>query len=128
MRMIPVIGWAHAGSAESYEEIPPTWQCKLATECRDAKAFAVTLEGDSMEPRFGEGDFIIVQPSETPYSGCFVVAKFANDGVIFRRLEMSGPVISMVPLNERYQVTTHRQEDFAWIYPVWGRWTQIWKK
>ena len=81
-----------------------------------------------MEPRFGEGDLIIVQPSETAYSGCFVVAKFVNDGVIFRRIEMSGPVISLVPLNERYSVTTHEAEEFTWIYPVWGRWTQIWRR
>lgn len=127
-RMIPVIGWAHAGSAESYEEIPETWQCKVPTECRDAKAFAVSLEGDSMEPRFGDGDLIIVQPSETAYSGCYVVAKFASDGVIFRRVEMSGTTISLVPLNERYPVTSHSPDEFSWIYPVWGRWTQIWKR
>lgn len=127
-RMIPVIGWAHAGSAESYEEVPSAWQCMIPTECRDTKAFAVSLEGDSMEPRFSDGDLIIVQPSETAYSGCFVVAKFVNDGVIFRRIEMSGPAISLVPLNERYSVSTHAAEEFAWIYPVWGRWTQIWRR
>lgn len=126
-RQIPVIGWAHAGDAASYEEIPQDWQDRVPTECRDPKAFAVRLEGDSMAPRFWEGDVLILQPSETAYSGCFVVAKFDNDGVVFRRIEMSGPRISLVPLNERYDITQHAPEEFSWIYPVWGRWTQIWK-
>lgn len=127
-RMIPVVGWAHAGDAASYEELPPSWQNEIPTECQDVKAFAVSLEGDSMEPRFGDGDLLIVQPSEQAYSGCYVVARFSNDGVIFRRLEMNGGQISLVPLNERYQVTTHAPEEFSWIYPVWGRWTQLWKR
>lgn len=127
-RMIPVIGWAHAGSAESYEEIPAGWQHRIPTECHDVKAFAVSLEGDSMEPRFQEGDVLIVQPSEVPYSGCFVVAKFMNDGIVFRRLEMQGDRITLVPLNDRYPASTHGVEEFTWIYPVWGRWTQIWKR
>lgn len=127
-RTIPVIGWAHAGEAASYEELPPSWQNEIPTECQDVKAFAVSLEGDSMEPRFGDGDLLIVQPSEQAYSGCYVVARFVNDGVIFRRLEMSGNQISLVPLNDRYQVTTHAPDEFSWIYPVWGRWTQLWKR
>jgi SOS-response transcriptional repressor LexA len=127
-RLIPVIGWAHAGEAGSYEEIPKSWQNKIPTQCADAKAFAVSLEGDSMEPRFSEGDMLIVQPSEEAYSGCLIVARFVDDGVVFRRLEMSGGVLRLIPLNDRYPVTEHQPPEFSWIYPVWGRWTQLWKR
>ncbi len=127
-RMIPVYGWAHAGEAEAYEEMAGDWQYKVPTESRDPQAFAVQLEGDSMEPKFSEGDMIVVQPSEAPYSGCLVVARYADDGVIFRRFEVSGKTITLVPLNTRYNPTEHEVGDFSWIYPVWGRWTQVWRK
>lgn len=128
IRMIPVTGWAHAGEAESYEEIPEAWKGKIPTECRDLKAFGVRLEGDSMEPKYTEGDWLVVQPSEQAHSGCLVVAKFLHDGVIFRRFEITGKIVTLVPLNRRYQPSQHSLEDFAWIYPVWGRWTQVWRK
>lgn len=127
-RMIPVAGWAHAGEAESYEEIPKGWQERIPTDCIDPHAFAVSLEGDSMEPKFSDGDILIVQPSEQPYSGCYVVAKFINDGIIFRRMEMSGDEIVLQPLNDRWPVSKHAKDEFAWIYPVWGRITRIWKR
>lgn len=127
-RMIPVIGWAHAGDAESYEELPKSWQNEISSECPDPKAFAVSLEGDSMEPRFYDGDILIVQPTTEVHSGCFVVARFASDGVIFRRLEMRGSKIILVPLNSQYESSTHTADEFSWIYPVWARITKMWKK
>lgn len=127
-RLIPVIGWAHAGEAASYDEIPKDWQCRIPTDCPDEHAFAVVLEGDSMEPKFSEGDWIIVQPGLQPYSGCFVVARFADDGVIFRRMEMSGGMIRLMPLNDRWQPSEHKPDEFSWLYPVWGRFTQIWRR
>ena len=120
-RMIPVIGWAHAGDAENYEPVPDSWQERIPTECRDVKAFGVRLEGDSMEPKFSDGDVLIVQPSEEPYSGCYVVACFADDdGVIFRRMEFIAGEIMLKPLHEGWPVTKHQASEFRWIYPVWG--------
>lgn len=81
-----------------------------------------------MEPKFTDGDVLVVQPNEQPYSGCYVVARFADDGVIFRRMEMSGGKIVLKPLNDGWPATFHMMEEFSWIYPVWGRWTQIWKR
>lgn len=127
-RRIPVIGWAHAGSAESYDEIPRSWQNQIPTDCPDSKAFAVSLEGDSMEPKFSDGDILVVQPSYEFHSGCYVVARFADDGVIFRRLEMRGGKIILVPLNPQYKSSEHRREEFSWIYPVWCRITKLWRK
>jgi SOS-response transcriptional repressor LexA len=127
-RLIKIIGWAHAGEAESYEEIPGDWQENMATDCRKEKAFGVRLEGDSMEPKFCDGDVLIVMPLERAYSGCYAVVKFKNDGVLFRRLEMNGQLVRLMPLNGRYSASEHAPDEFAWIYPVWGRFTQMWKR
>lgn len=134
LRLIPVVGWAHAGEAASYEEIPQSWADMVPTECRDERAFGLRLEGDSMEASdggglsFRDGDLLVAMPSARPYSGCFVVAKFTNDGVTFRRLETVGRKIILAPLNKRYDVTEHDEHEFHWIYPVWGRWSQLYQR
>ena len=127
-KRIPIIGWAHAGQAEAYEEIPGHWQETMATDCPKEKVFAVRLEGDSMEPRFGEGDILVVMTEEPAYSGCFAVVKFRDDGVLFRRIELTGGMVRLMPLNDRYPTSEHAPDEFAWIYPVWGRFTQMWKR
>ena len=127
-RQVPVVGWAHAGEAASYDEIPKDWQDTVPTECRDTKAFAVRLEGDSMEPRYLEGDLLIVQPSEECYSGCLAVLKMTNDGILFRRIEKRGQDFRLVPLNPQYGVEEISGECITWIYPVWGVWRQVWRK
>ena len=125
---VPVVGWAHAGSAESYEEMPKDWQDRVPTECRDPKAFAVRLEGDSMEPKFSDGDLLIVQPSEEVFSGCLAIMKLTNDGIIFRRVEKRGDNFRLVPLNAQYGVEEISSELVTWIYPVWGMWRQVWNR
>ena len=128
VKQIRIIGWAHAGDAESYEEIPGEWQETMATDCNKEGAFGVTLQGDSMEPKFSDGDILILMPEERAFSGCFAVVKFKNDGVLFRRMEMNGARVRLMPLNERYPTSDHSLDEFSWIYPVWGRFTQLWKR
>jgi SOS-response transcriptional repressor LexA len=127
LREIPVLGWAHAGQAESYEEIPQNWQRHLPTDCRDQKAFAVMLEGDSMEPMFREGDIVVLMPGERIHNGCLAVVRLVSDGVLLRRIEMRGERMRLVPLNPRYEADEMGQDEILWAYPVWGRWTPIWK-
>lgn len=127
-RTIPVLGWAHAGEAGNYDEIPESWQVRVPTECRDPKAFAVRLEGDSMEPKFSEGDLLIVQPSEEIYNGCLAVIKLLADGYIFRRIELRSDCIRVIPLNPQWGVEELPKTQIAWAYPVWGMWRQVWRK
>lgn len=127
LRLIPVLGWAHAGTAVDYEQTGA--EELVPTSCPDPQAYAVTLEGDSMYPLCDDGDVVVVMPSVRIYSGCYVVARFqGSEGVIFRRLEVMGEhEFLMIPENDRYQARSHRPEEFTWVFPVWGSWTQLWK-
>ena len=127
-RMIPVIGWAHAGDAGNYEEIPESWQERVPTECRDPKAFAVRLEGDSMAPAYAEGDLLIVQPGEEIYSGCLAVIKMHSDGYVFRRIEIRKDFLRLIPLNPQWPSEELPTSDIAWAYPLYGMWRQVWKR
>lgn len=126
-REIPVLGWAHAGEAATYEEMAEDWQDRIPTEARDPRAFAVILEGESMEPKFSPGDLLILQPSEEAYSGCLAVCRFKDDGVVFRRVEFAPEGVRLIALNPAYPTSIYAKESFSWIYPLWGRWTQVWR-
>ena len=126
-RFIPVIGWAHAGEAGNYEEIPESWQERVPTECRDPKAFAVRLEGDSMAQSYLEGDLLIVQPSEEIYNGCLAVIKMHSDGYIFRRIEIRKDFLRLIPLNPQWIAEELPTSEIAWAYPLYGMWRQVWK-
>ena len=131
IRRIPVLGWAHAGQAASYEELPQDWVDWIPTDCRDEKAFAVRLEGDSMEGTgrhsFHEGDLLVLMPSERIHNGCLAVVRMACDGVLFRRIETRGDMMRLVPFNPRYEAENIPADKISWAYPVWGRWSQLWK-
>ncbi len=124
---VPVLGWAHAGAAESYEQLPNDWQDWISTDCRDEKAFGVFLEGDSMEPYYREGDTLILMPSEEIHNGCLAVIRFVNDGVIFRRVETMKDKIRLVPFNKSYEAEDYQAEDISWAYPVYERRTRLWR-
>lgn len=115
---IPVISWAHAGNACSYEELPPHWQEYIPTICKSPDTFALSIEGDSMLPYCREGDVAVVMPHELPRNGCLVVAKLKNDGVVLRRFSQAKNTIRLTPNNPIYLPTEHNETDFHWIYPV----------
>ncbi len=127
-RKIPILGWVHAGEAGSYEEIPSDWQEAILTDCRDPKAFGVRVEGNSMADSYQEGDQLVLMPSEEAHSGCCGVCKFKDGSFVFRRIEIAGDNICLVPENPRYTPTNHHRSDFSWIYPVWESKRQLWKR
>jgi SOS-response transcriptional repressor LexA len=127
-RKVQVVGWAHAGDAGSYEEIAHDWREVISTDCRDPKAFAVRLEGDSMADRYEEGDILVLQPSYEIYSGCLAVLRFKSDGVIFRRVEVREDRLILVPLNRQYEREEIPKSEILWAYPLFGMYRQVWKR
>lgn len=120
VREIPVISWTHAGAATAYEQMPRNFSGHVATTSTDPRAFAVTVEGDSMEPKVFSGDRVVCEPSRSPTNGKVVVAKYDNEEVqlrIYHKLP-NGKVrlASMKP--DIYPTLDHDLKGFQWIYPV----------
>lgn len=111
-RPIPVIDYVAAGGwhATALPDSQPDGFGTLFTERSvSAHAFALTVEGHSMEPEFRDGDEIIVDPDLAPRPGDFVVAKRdADAAATFKKFRSRGndrkrtPIIELVPLNEDY--------------------------
>lgn len=71
-------------------------------------AFALKIAGPSMEPRFIDGDVIIVDPLAAPIPGDFVVAKrTGTDDTTFKKYRQKTPQeIELVALNPDYETLT----------------------
>lgn len=127
-RQVPVIGWAHAGEITNYEEIPDDWREWAETDCRDAKAFAVRIEGESMSGPYLPGDVLILSPANEIYSGCLAVIKMKSDGFVFRQVERRIDHLKLIPLNPRWESEEMPLSEVEWAYPVYAMFRQVWKK
>lgn len=75
---IPVISWIQAGEfCEATDLFAPgdADEWVLCTRNHSKSTYALKIKGVSMEPRFFEGDIVIIDPEIEPTSGKFVVAK-----------------------------------------------------
>jgi SOS-response transcriptional repressor LexA len=120
MKSVPVISWAHAGASAAYEPLPLTWQPRIPATCPDPEAFGLTIEGDSMEPRFSAGDIVVVTPRQEPRNGDLVIAKLKDDGVVFKIYQFSATQsrITLSSYNPAYPAQEYTPTDFHWIYPI----------
>jgi SOS-response transcriptional repressor LexA len=129
IRQVPIVSWAQAGDLVAYADMDAAWHEFTATTCRDENCFAVTVSGDSMEPKYSAGDIAIVMPNVEPRNGCLVVSKLKNEGVFFKLFHQSGDnrKFRLSSYNPVYPVMECRRDDFVWIYPVYQVTKNVWK-
>ncbi|MEX5353200.1 S24 family peptidase [Pseudomonas juntendi] len=102
-RKLPVIGSIAAGTwCESTSHFDP----REAEEWVDApgpvgpRAFILRVEGVSMEPKFVEGDKVVIDPSLEALPGHFVAAKRASDqATTLKQLRQEGSEQYLYALN-----------------------------
>lgn len=107
---VPVLSYVQAGSFEPCADRLGEGVYEYVTTDLDANsnAFAVWVQGNSMEPDFCEGDLIIVDPDAVPLPGDFVVAKNGSEEATFKKYRPRGykedgsEIFELVPLNEDY--------------------------
>lgn len=76
---MPVVSWARAGQALDYGDLCNQIDDSVETDCKDANAFALIPEGDSMEPEFYAGDLVVFAPNVEPRNGDFVVCRLLSN-------------------------------------------------
>ncbi len=121
-RRVPIVSWAAAGSARDYQDLANQIDEMVETNSRDQNAFAVILEGDSMEHKFFAGDRVVFAPNLEPRNGDAVLAKMADGRVFFKWYHRTGPEgikIKLSSENSNYGPMEFNQEDFTFIYPAW---------
>ena len=129
IRQVLIVAWAQAGDLVAYTDLDASWHEYTATTCPDEDCFAVTIDGDSMEPKYSAGDIAILMPNVEPRNGCLAVCKLKNERVFFKRFHQSGEgkVFRLSSYNPVYPVMECKKEDFIWVYPVYQVTKNVWR-
>ncbi|HUV38939.1 MAG TPA: S24 family peptidase [Planctomycetota bacterium] len=100
-----------AGVADEYVVVP---------DLTDPSAFAITVCGDSMTPRFGEGDILIISPDAAVAGGDFCFVRIDAHGEVtstFKQVFFDEPdTVRLVSLNPRYAAQVYPREGLSGIY------------
>ena len=100
---VPVLGTIPAGvpleaieDIIDYEEIPIEWTQG------GKEYFALQIRGNSMYPRYEEGDVIILRKQETCENGQDCAIRVNSDDVTFKRVKMNSDGIMLQAINPDY--------------------------
>ena len=100
---IPVLGRLQAGipveaieDVIDYEEIP----LKMA-EC--GEYFGLAVRGDSMEPKFSEGDVVIVRRQPDIESGDIAIVMINGEDATIKKVLKQESGIMLMPSNDKYE-------------------------
>ena len=110
-RLVPVINKVSAGYPSDFNDLDyPVGIADDYIRCpdmHDPNAFAVRVVGDSMEPKFREGDIVIFSPAAEVHNGddCFVRFAMPHETTFKRVFFESENKIRLQPRNEKYSPT-----------------------
>jgi repressor LexA len=137
LRPIPVINKVAAGYPQEFTDLgyPVGVADEYVTvpaEMSDPNAFAVRVVGDSMEPKYHEGDIVIFSPAATVESGddCFV--RFAMSGgptdgeATFKRVFFDGEdAVRLQPINDRHVPIFVKPSQIEGIFRALARYERL---
>lgn len=107
-RPVPVINKVSAGYPTDFDDLDyPVGVADDYVRCpdlHDQNAFAVRVIGDSMEPRFREGDIVVFSPAAEVHNGddCFVRFTMPHETSFKRVFFEPDNKIRLQPRNENY--------------------------
>jgi repressor LexA len=127
---VPVVNRVSAGYPKDFTDLSyPRGVADEYVGCpeiTDKDAFAARVHGDSMTPKYREGDIVIFSPAASPRSGedCFV--RFEDGQTTFKRVffesdEKGKGVLRLQPRNEKYRAQIVPSEK------VTGLWKAVFK-
>lgn len=127
---VPVVNRVSAGYPKDFTDLSyPRGVADEYVGCPDVSdkdAFAARVHGDSMTPKYREGDIVIFSPGASPRNGddCFV--RFEDGHTTFKRVffeneEAGRAVLRLQPRNEKYRPQVVPSEK------VTGLWKAVFK-
>lgn len=131
---VPVVNRVSAGYPKDFTDLSyPRGAADEYISCpdvRDTDAFAARVFGDSMTPKYREGDIVIFSPGAQPRDGddCFV--RFEDGHTTFKRIffessEQSRQVIRLQPRNEKYRPQVVPREQITGLYRAVFRYQKV---
>lgn len=117
---------AGSGRVFSDDGVPvggPGWEEIDFPDLTDERAFAVEVQGDSMEPLYRDGDVLIVSPSADLRKGDRIVVRLGNGEVLAKELKRrTARTIELASLNPAHPDRVVNLGEVAWMARVmWVR-------
>jgi len=110
-RLVPVINKVSAGYPSDFNDLDyPVGVADDYVRCpdlHDPNAFAVRVVGDSMEPKFREGNIVIFSPAAEVHNGddCFIRFAMPHETTFKRVFFETDNKVRLQPRNEKYSPT-----------------------
>jgi SOS-response transcriptional repressor LexA len=131
---VPVINKVSAGYPKDFTDLsyPPRVADDYVScpDVHDPAAFACRVSGDSMTPKYTEGDIVIFSPGAAPKDGddCFV--RFEDGTTTFKRAffetdDAGRGVIRLQPRNEKYRPLVTPSESVTGLYKAVFRYERL---
>ncbi|WP_110641050.1 XRE family transcriptional regulator [Salinicola sp. CPA57] len=120
-RRLPVIGQASAGRLLEIFEEQDIEEWVTAPGPTGPRAFALRIEGISMEPKFVDSDKVIIDPDLEWKVGDYVFARKDDNTGTFKQLRKEGEDYYLCALNENFSPRYLRM-DHDWIVVGKAKW------
>ena len=110
--MVPIINKVAAGYPTDFDDLDyPVGVADDYVRCpdlHDPNAFGVRVVGDSMEPKFFEGDIVVFSPAAQVHNGddCFIRFSMPHETTFKRIFFEDEGKIRLQPRNEKYPPST----------------------
>jgi repressor LexA len=130
-RLVPVINRVAAGYPTDFTDLDyPVGVADDYVRCpdlHDPNAFAVRVVGDSMEPRYHEGDIVIFSPAAEVHSGddCFIRFTEPHETTFKRVYFEKEDKIRLQPRNEQYSPQVMDGSRIDGIYRAVSRYERL---
>jgi len=130
-RLIPVINKVAAGYPTDFDDLDyPVGIADEYVRCpdlHDPNAFAVCVVGDSMEPKFRQGDIVIFSPASEVESGddCFVRFAMPHETTFKRVFFEEDGKVRLQPRNEKYSPTIIDSDRINGLYKAIARYEKL---
>jgi phage repressor protein C with HTH and peptisase S24 domain len=120
VRRVPVIGMAQAGASGYFDDggypVGNGWDEVAFPDLGDPNAFALEINGDSMEPVYRDGDLIVVSPAAGIRRRDRVVLKTTDGEVMAKELaRRTARQVVLNSFNPSYEQRIIPVEEVAWI-------------
>lgn len=109
--LIPVLGKVQAGIPMDAVEYIIDYEEISEQMARQGEFFALQIKGDSMEPKFSEGDVVIVRKQPDVESGSIAIVLVNGNEATVKKIQKFNGGINLIPNNPAYDVTTFTNEQ-----------------
>lgn len=121
--IIPLIGFAQAGAKGYFDEdgypAGDAWdevRFPDVSTASDQAAFALEINGDSMEPLYREGDVLVVSTAQAARRGDRVVVRTQKGEVMAKELvRQTATKVELKSLNPDHETRVLAPADISWI-------------